>query len=117
MSGSSPSPLVMACGTEEPPAPIRRLAVGPLSFALEAGQLRYIRFGGIGVLRASAFVVRGPGWETLAPAISEFEVVEGERELQAAWHALYKFGPGQIEVFASVFATATGRLSFEAEVH
>src|SRR5262249_25388737 len=79
--------------------------------------LRYIRLGGIEVLRAIAFVVRGPGWETLAPAISEFEVVEGERELQAAWHALYKFGPGQIEGFASVFATATGRLSFDAEVH
>src|SRR5262249_54013374 len=84
---------------------------------LEAGKLRYIRLGGVEGLRSIAFVVRGPAWETLAPAISQLEGVDGERELQAAWHALYKFGAGQIEVIASVSAAATGRLSFEAEVH
>jgi hypothetical protein len=115
MSQSSPSPLVAACGTEEAPAVIRRLAVGALSFDLEAGKLRYIRFAGIEVLRSIAFVVRGPGWETLPPEISDIEIVEGGPELKAHWHANYQFGRNRLQVAARVSAGANGNLRFEAE--
>ena len=68
---------VILYGTEQPPAPIRRFAQGPLSFDLEAGKLRYIRLQGIEALRCIAFVVRGPGWESPAPRISDLDVAEG----------------------------------------
>ena len=115
MSGSSLSPHVATCGTEEAPAAIRRLAVGPLGFDLEAGKLRYVRFAGIEILRSIAFVVRGPGWETLSPEISNMEIVEGAQALQARWRANYRFGDSRLEVTAVVNAKADGSLRFEAE--
>jgi hypothetical protein len=51
----------MACGTEQTPAQSCQFAVGPLTFDLEGGKIRYIRVGGVEVLRCIAFVVRGPG--------------------------------------------------------
>ena len=69
---------IILYGTEQPPAPIRRFMRGPLSFDLEAGKLRYIRLQGIEALRCIAFVVRGPGWESPAPRISDLDVAEGD---------------------------------------
>ena len=61
MSARPPSEAVMACGTEQTPAQSCQFAVGPLTFDLEGGKIRYIRVGGVEVLRCIAFVVRGPG--------------------------------------------------------
>ena len=44
--GSAPSQAVMLFGTEEPAAPVRRLAAGPLTVELEAGNLRHVMIGG-----------------------------------------------------------------------
>ena len=67
------SPAVILYGTEHPPASIDCFQLGPLSFDLEAGKIRYIRFAGIEALRCIAFVVRGPGWESPAPVISDLK--------------------------------------------
>jgi len=58
---------VKLCGTELVDPGPRLLRAGPLSIELVDGVLRYLRFGGVEVLRAVAFLVRDENWGTLAP--------------------------------------------------
>ena len=56
------SRAIKLCGTDEADPPSRLLRAGPLSVELEAGNLRYIRFSGIEVLRGISFLVRDANW-------------------------------------------------------
>src|SRR5262249_19147020 len=49
---------------------------GPLSVELESGNLRYVRFAGIEVLRGIAFLVRDENWGTFTPSITDLSVEE-----------------------------------------
>ena len=114
MAVGDPETAVILYGTEQPPAPIRRFARGPLSFDLEAGKLRYIRLQGIEALRCIAFVVRGPGWESPAPQISDLDVDEADG-VRIRYRAFYETAGGQLEVKADIHAPSRGGLVFEAE--
>src|SRR5262245_2369100 len=114
MATASVSSNVVLYGTDEAPAPIRRFALGPLAFDLEAGKLRYIRFEGHEALRAIAFVVRGPSWESPAPAISGFESDERDGRLHIRYSAHYETAGGQLEVVAIIDAERQGGIVFEA---
>ena len=61
------SRAVALCGTELVDPPMRTLRAGPLSAEFDNGALRYIRFGGVEVLRAIAFLVRDENWGTFTP--------------------------------------------------
>jgi D-apionolactonase len=114
MAVGDPETAVIHYGTEQPPAPIRRFARGPLSFDLEAGKLRYIRLQGIEALRCIAFVVRGPGWESPAPQISDLDIDEADG-VRIRYRAFYETAGGQLEVKADIHAPSGGGLVFEAE--
>ena len=115
MKGGDPDKTVILYGTEQPPVPVRRFRRGLLGFDLEAGKIRYICLNGIEVLRSIAFVVRGPGWESPAPRISDLEVSEDASRLQIRYKAFYETAGGQIEVAARIRAPRSGGLAFEAE--
>ena len=53
-----PSRSIRLFGTEEPVTPPRLLSAGPLSAELEAGNLRYVRWHGVEVMRAISFCCR-----------------------------------------------------------
>ena len=59
-----PSLSVRLFGTEEPVTPPVLLQAGLLTAELEAGNLRYIRFGGVELLRAVSYIVRNRNWGT-----------------------------------------------------
>ena len=50
----------------------RILTAGPLTAELDAGNLRYISFGGREAIRAISYVVRDQYWGTFNPAIADF---------------------------------------------
>ena len=54
----APTRSVRLFGTDQPVAPPRLLKAGPLTAELEAGNLRYIRFSGLEMIRAISFIVR-----------------------------------------------------------
>lgn len=56
--------------------PPRLLSAGPVSVALEAGQLRHLRYRGIEIVRSLGFVVRDGEGEKIAPRIHEWQVRE-----------------------------------------
>jgi hypothetical protein len=111
------SPAVILYGTEHPPASIDCFQLGPLSFDLEAGKIRYIRFAGIEALRCIAFVVRGPGWESPAPVISDLKSAQSEDGLSIRYRAFYETAGGQLEVRAAIDALRHGGIVFTAEAH
>ena len=53
---------------------------GALTAELEGGNLRYIRFGGVEMIRAVSFIVRDKNWGTYNPAISESANRRGMRD-------------------------------------
>ena len=93
--------LVELYGTAVPPVAVRTLAAGPLRAGLEAGNLRYLSFGGTEILRAVAFVVRDRNWGTYAPEIADLEVTEGRKTFTVSYVAvcrgpsLLRYGPRQ----------------------
>ena len=117
MTVKPPSPAVILYGTEHPPASIDCFQLGPLSFDLEAGKIRYIRFAGIEALRCIAFVVRGPGWESPAPVISDLKSAQSEDGLSIRYRAFYETAGGQLEVRAAIDALRHGGIVFTAEAH
>jgi len=74
MTTPSVSRAIKLCGTEQPDVAGRILTAGPLSVELDNGNLRYLKVGGVEVLRALAFLVRDENWGTYIPALSELKI-------------------------------------------
>ena len=112
MSGASD--LVALYGTAVPPAEARVLSAGPLSARLEAGNLRYLRFGDTEILRAVGFVVRDRDWGTYVPEISGLEVNESADGFAVTYTAVCR-GPAVLRYRARIEGRANGVLRFDAD--
>ena len=94
----------------------RLLVAGDLVAELVDGNLRAIRFQGIEVLRAVAYVVRDADWGTYAPDIADLRI--DEREGAFAVHYLGRCvsaAGATLSYDVAIRGTADGSLSFEAE--
>ena len=110
----SPSRAVKLFGTEEPPAETRILTAGPLTAELDAGNLRYISFGGHEAIRAISYVVRDQFWGTFNPSIADFAVEETADRFVVSYRATC-VGDGQtFHYAATITGSADGTLVFEA---
>src|SRR5215470_15783261 len=78
---------IRLCGTEQPDVVGRVLEAGPLSVELDNGNLRYLKVGGIEVLRALAFLVRDENWGTYVPALSELVIDQRADGFTVSYHA------------------------------
>jgi D-apionolactonase len=86
----APSRSVRLFGTDQSVTPPRVLKAGPLTVELEAGNLRYIRFSGLEMIRAISFIVRDKNWGTYEPAISDLVVEESGDRFRVAYSAIAK---------------------------
>src|SRR5271154_478985 len=86
----APSRSIRLFGTDEPVASVRLLTAGKLSAELESGNLRYIRFGGIEMIRAVSFIVRDRNWGTYNPEISNLAVAESADGFRVSYDAVTK---------------------------
>lgn len=105
---SDPTRAVALFGTEEEVPPPRVLRAGRLSAELEAGNLRYVRWGGEEVLRAVSFVVRDRDWGTHVPEIADLRVEEDGDAFRVTLHAR----TGAFAYDARIEGHARGRLVF-----
>jgi len=96
------------------PAP-RVLRAGPLSAEFEAGNLRYIRYAGYEMIRAIAFLVRGPAWHTFAPEITDLVIGEDGEGFEIGYTATVRDGGAVLSYCARIEGSADGSLSFVAE--
>ena len=69
------------------------LRAGPLTVALDRGELRWVRLGATEVLRGIYGSVRGPGWVTVAPRLSALRVDASDEAFTVSFDALHEAGP------------------------
>jgi D-apionolactonase len=110
---AAPSRAVMLYGTEQEDPRARVLRAGPLSVEFENGALRYVRFGGIEVLRAIAFLVRDENWGTFAPEISDLKIEESAADFAVSYHAVCTDARQRLTYRATISGTSEGALAFQ----
>jgi D-apionolactonase len=110
---AAPSRAVMLWGTEHEDPPARVLRAGPFSVEFENGALRYVRFGGIEVLRAIAFLVRDENWGTFAPEISDLKIEESAADFAVSYHAVCADARQRLTYRATISGTSDGALAFQ----
>ncbi len=113
---TAPTEALKLYGTEEEPAAARTLRAGALTAELEAGKLRWIRFGGTEALRGLAFVVRGSGWETYAPQIANLEIEELGGGFRVGYDGRIESGDGVLAFRADIVAEDERNLVFTVEM-
>jgi hypothetical protein len=112
MTSASASRAVKLCGTEQPDVVGRTLTAGPLSAELDNGNLRYIRVGGVEVLRSLAFLVRDENWGTYVPALSDVVVEQRDDGFGVSLHGECRRGVQEIGYDVRIEGRPDGSLSF-----
>ena len=113
----APSRSVRLFGTDQSVTPPRELKAGPLTVELEAGNLRYVRFSGLEMIRAISFIVRDKNWGTYEPAISDLVVEESGDTFRVAYSAIAKDAAQGFAYEAEIRCSANGSLRFAAKGH
>lgn len=90
MEKTKTSRAIKLFGTEEPVGKQRALTSGDLTAILDNGGLRYIRYHGVDVLRAIAFLVRDKNWGTYSAVISDLKVKQSKQGFSVSYHAICK---------------------------
>ncbi|MEZ0167882.1 hypothetical protein [Microvirga sp. TS319] len=108
------SRAVKLYGTEIVGEPTRTLKAGPLSAEFESGALRYVRIGGIEVIRAIAFLVRDENWGTFTPSINQLEIDERPELFSVAYRAECGDSQRRLVYRAHIEGKKDGSLTFEA---
>ncbi len=107
------SRAVRLYGTELVDPPLRTLTAGPLSAELDNGALRYIRFGGVEVLRGIAFLVRDENWGTFTPTIEDLRVDASDSGFAVSYRATIADAVRRLDYRATISGDRTGSLAFE----
>lgn len=115
MKDTSPSRAIRLFGTDEPVDPPQILTAGGLSAEYEAGNLRYIKFNGVEMIRAISFLVRDRNWATYTPAISNLEIHQDKDSFSVSYDASVSDAEQELRYVAKIEGHADGRLSFEAD--
>ena len=113
---TAPTEALRLYGTEDDAPAGRTLGAGALTAVLEAGKLRWIRYGGVEVLRGLAFVVRGGGWETYAPTIANLEIEERNGGFRVGYDARVESSDGVLAFRADIVAEDARSLVFTVEM-
>ena len=110
----APSLSVRLFGTDQPVEPPRRLTAGALSAELESGNLRYIRFAGVEMIRAISFIVRDRNWGTYNPVIENLIVEEDADRFRVSYRAVAGDDAQAFAYDAEIVGGADGALRFSA---
>src|SRR6476659_6108610 len=106
------SRAIKLCGTEQPDGVGRVLTAGPLSVELDNGNLRYLKVGGVEVLRSLAFLVRDENWGTYIPALSDVVVEQRPDGFSVSLHGVCRRAGQEIAYDARIDGRSDGSLDF-----
>jgi hypothetical protein len=112
MTPARASRAIKLCGTEQPDVAGRVLTAGPLSVELDNGNLRYLRVGGVEVLRALAFLVRDENWGTFIPRLSDIVVEQRADGFSVSYRARCERGAQALSCDARIEGRSDGSLEF-----
>ncbi len=103
---------IQLCGTEQPDVVGRTLHAGALQVEFDNGQLRYLKVGGVEVLRVVAFLVRDENWGTYTPVIGNLQIDQRSDGFTVSFHAVCTRPDQEIAYDARIEASAAGTLTF-----
>src|SRR3954451_13108086 len=112
MTRTTVSAAIKRCGTAQPDVIGRILSAGPLSVELDNGNLRYLKVGGIEVLRALAFLVRDENWGTYIPTLSNLVVDQRSDGFSVSYDAACKLGSQALNYEVKIEGRGDGSLKF-----
>src|SRR3954451_4197238 len=112
MTRTTVSAAIKRCGTAQPDVIGRILSAGPLSVELDNGNLRYLKVGGIEVLRALAFLVRDENWGTYVPTLSELVVDQRRDGFTVSYRATCERDGRRLVCDARIDGRSDGSLTF-----
>lgn len=104
-------------GLDSPPPTTHHVRVGMLAATFESGWLRWIRFGGVEVLRGIYGAVRDPDWKTIEPVIQDLQIRETSGALAVSFMAVHQSGNIDFRWRGSITIEARGSLVFEMDGH
>ena len=107
-----PSRSIRLFGTDQASQPPRLLRAGALTVEFEAGNLRYIRFGEIEMIRAISFIVRDRNWGTYDATISNLTISEEPDAFRVAYDAIAKDASQEFRYSAEIVGKSDGVLRF-----
>ena len=99
-------------GVDTPPQELRRLLAGPLSCALDGVDLRYIRVGGVEVVRRIYAAVRDRNWNTIPGVPSEIQVDDGGDHFEVRFSVRHLSTDIDFVWSGVLSGTPSGRISF-----
>lgn len=111
---TTPSHAVKLTGTEQPDVIGQILTSGPLSAEFDNGNLRYIRFNGVEVLRAIAYLVRDENWGTYLATLSNLKIDQRKDSFSVSYRAQCTRLGQQIDYDATIEGKSNGSLAFRA---
>jgi len=114
MSQKDPSRPVRLYGTEEDVAAPQIVKAGELSAEFEAGNLRYIRFAGLEMIRAVSFIVRDRNWATYTPQLSNLLIEQDSDSFAISYDAETKDQEQAFRYTAKITGSAKGGIEFAA---
>jgi hypothetical protein len=91
------------------------LRAGPLTLALDRGELRWLRLGGREVLRAIYAAVRPPDWSTVPAVLENLRVDAGTDRFEIRFDAVNRADPLWLEWTGRLEGTPDGRVRFEMD--
>jgi D-apionolactonase len=112
---AKPSRGICLFGTDESVEPLRLLKAGPLSAEFEAGNLRYIRFHGIEMIRALSYIVRDRNWGTYNPRLSNLLIEEKGDSFVVSYDAEAGDAEQSFRYSARIVGQSDGSLRFEGK--
>jgi len=110
----APSRHVRLFGTETAEPEPRRLETGRLTVELDGGGLRYIRHGGVEVMRAVDYLLRDSNWATVPPRLENLLIHEDGDGFLLSYTGHVDVGGVTYSYDARIEGTPSG-LSFEVE--
>lgn len=108
-----PSRSVRLFGTDDPVDEPRIMRAGPLVAEFEVGNLRYIKFHGIEMIRAVSYIVRDKNWGTYNPRISNLKIDEVGDHFAISYDAEAGNAGEIFKYSAKIAGSADGSLRFE----
>jgi D-apionolactonase len=110
---ANPSMAVRLFGTDQPVEPPQQLKAGKLSAELEAGNLRYIRYDGVELIRAISYIVRDRNWATYNPEITNLEITGDDKQFRVTYEAQVGDADQTYRYSTEITGEAGGRLTFK----
>ncbi len=111
---NSQSRAQLLFGTDEPVDEPRVLTAGALSTTLDGTALRYVRWHGVEIVRAVAFVIRDTRWGTLTPSIVDLRVTQDSESFAIDCRAGVEGAGGRFDYTLTIVGQASGRLHLKA---